>query len=121
MSAEELLRRPEVCWASLCELADFKPLEPEWEEQIEVDVKYEGYLKRAQHRANQAQKMEQLALPVLDWMNMTSLSTECRQRIQAAQPKTLGQLQRLPGITPVAVNIVAAYLARKRRQPSKSN
>jgi len=121
MTAEEILRRPEVSWSSLVQLAGFEPLNPEWEEQIEVDVKYEGYLKRAERRANQAQKMEQLTLPKLDWMSMTSLSTECRQRIQQAQPKTLGQLQRLPGITPVAVNIVAAYLARQGRQSSQAN
>ena len=75
-------------------------------------MKYAGYITRAERRAREARKLEQRVLPELDWMAVTALSWEVRERLAAANPRTLGQLERLPGVTPAAVSVVVDLLRR---------
>ena len=113
-TAEELLRRPEARYAQLCEVVDLPHLDPAVAEQLEIDVKYAGYVVRAERRAAAARRMEGVRLPEdLDWRAMDTLSWEVRERLVAARPSTLGQLSRIPGITPAAVSVVAGWLARR--------
>jgi tRNA uridine 5-carboxymethylaminomethyl modification enzyme len=70
-------------------------------------------VRRAERRAQLAAQMEHVALPAdLDWHQLGALSREVRERLTAARPRSLGHLARIPGVTPAAVNIVAAWLAR---------
>jgi tRNA uridine 5-carboxymethylaminomethyl modification enzyme len=118
VTAEELLRRPEVTWSTLAEVVGLPDLDARVAEQVEIDVKYEGYVNRAAKRAEQAGRMEHVALPMdLDWRSMRALSTEVRERLTRARPETLGQLARVPGITPAAVGVVVDWLARARGGP----
>ena len=73
-------------------------------------------LRQQQHLEN-AKKMETVSIPKgMDWRAIDSLSWEVRERLSEAQPRNLGQLSRIPGVTPAAVNVVAAWLSRHRRQ-----
>jgi tRNA uridine 5-carboxymethylaminomethyl modification enzyme len=115
LTAEELLRRPEATWARLAEVLDLPEIDPVAAAQVEIDVKYAGYVKRAERRAEMARRMEAMRIPhETDWMGMDSLSMEVRHRLREARPATLGQVERLPGVTPAAVNVVAAWLSRSR-------
>jgi tRNA uridine 5-carboxymethylaminomethyl modification enzyme len=109
---EELLRRPDVAWAQLVAFGA-PELPADVAEQVEIDVKYAGYVDRAAARAEADARLDDAALPDgVDWMGMTALSMEVRQRLDRHRPSSLGQMKRLPGVTPAAVNIVAAWLAR---------
>ncbi len=113
-TADELLRRPEVRWSQLVAALGLPELSPDVAEQVEIDSKYQGYVERAEVRSRAFDALDDAALPeVVDWMAMSALSNEVRQRLTRHQPRTLGQLKRLPGITPAAVNLVAAWLSRQ--------
>ncbi len=115
VSAEGLLRRPEARWTDLVELLQFPPLEGDVAEQVETDVKYAGYLAQAARRAEAAARLERVRLPEsIDWESLDFLSSEVRERAAKARPVTLGQLARLPAVTPAAVNALAGWLARGR-------
>ncbi|MFT4621463.1 MAG: tRNA uridine 5-carboxymethylaminomethyl modification enzyme [Myxococcota bacterium] len=111
--AEELLRRPTATWAHLVEILGFPEVEPAVAEQVETDIKYAGYLDQAERRALNARRLERVRLPPsLDWNELDFLSNEVRERATRARPSTLGQLARLPTVTPAAVNAMAGWLAR---------
>ncbi len=106
-TAEEILRRPAATYAHVAQLVDLPALPAEAVEQLEIDTKYAGYIRRAQRRAAESARMEAMTLPAdVDWMAVTALSWEVRERLAGARPTTLGQLERLPGITPAAVAVV---------------
>ncbi len=111
---EEILRRPGVSWSALRQLDTGLPeLSVRAAQQVELDVRYAGYVARAQVRATRAARMEGVHLPAdLDWHTLTALSMEVRERLVDRRPSTLGQLSRIPGITPAAVNTVAAWLSK---------
>ncbi len=113
--AAELLRRPEASWAQLVRVAGLPELADDVVEQVEIDVKYAGYVDQAVRRASAATALDEAAIPTVDWLAMTALSNEVRQRLDRYRPASLGQLRRLPGVTPAAVNIVAAWLVRLER------
>jgi tRNA uridine 5-carboxymethylaminomethyl modification enzyme len=117
VQARDLLRRPHVDWTRLGTVVSLPTLEPRAAEQVEIDTKYSGYVERAERRAESAKKMQTVSIPnQMDWRALDSLSWEVRERLSEAQPKNLGQLSRIPGVTPAAVNVVAAWLSRHRRQ-----
>jgi tRNA uridine 5-carboxymethylaminomethyl modification enzyme len=111
----EVLRRPGVDWTRLQSVHPGLPaMAPEVAEQVEIDAKYAGYVARAKRRADAAARMDHVQIPEqLDWHTMTALSSEVRERLASQRPTTLGQTARLPGITPAAVNIIAAWLSSR--------
>ncbi len=116
-SAEELLRRPGMTWDRLRQLAPTLPELPEdVASAVEVDVKYAGYIARAERRAERTRQLAAIALPEPSaWSGLPSLSHEVRERVTARPPATLGALAAMPGITPAAVDAVAAWLIASRK------
>ena len=114
-SVGEVLRRQDVMWSTLTAIDPTLPaLDDELAQQLEQDVKYEGYVVRATKRAERSRRMEGVAIPRgQDWTALVALSNEVRQRLIEHQPTTLGQAARLPGITPSAVNLIATWLSRQ--------
>ena len=90
--AEELLRRPNVNWGALASVIELPSVQPRAVEQVEIDVKYAGYVERAQRRAQNATKMEHVVIPTeVDWREFESLSWEVRERLNREKPASLGQ------------------------------
>ncbi|MEW6133188.1 MAG: tRNA uridine-5-carboxymethylaminomethyl(34) synthesis enzyme MnmG [Pseudomonadota bacterium] len=111
----ELLRRPEVSYASLMQLPGGAPGVEDAQviEQIEIQAKYQGYIERQKEEVEKHREQEELRLPQdFDYMQLTGLSIEVRQRLNRHKPETLGQASRLQGITPAAVSVLMVYARR---------
>ncbi|HYL24652.1 MAG TPA: tRNA uridine-5-carboxymethylaminomethyl(34) synthesis enzyme MnmG [Burkholderiales bacterium] len=114
--AIELLKRPEVRYADLVTHA---PAAREIAEQIEIQVKYEGYIERQREEVARRREFETLALPAdLDYRRVTGLSVEVQQKLNRYRPETIGQASRISGITPAAISLLLVHLKRGF-QPSK--
>ncbi len=118
-SLEKLLRRPEINFANLLELDDgLKRMNPflPVQEQVEIEVKYEGYIERQHAQVEKFKKMEGFILPA--WLNYTSipeLRKEARQKLTNIRPISLGQASRISGISPADISILMIYIDGKRR------
>jgi tRNA uridine 5-carboxymethylaminomethyl modification enzyme len=111
----QLLSRPDVSYRALMTLPAAGPgLDDDAViEQIEIGVRYAGYIERQADEIARQSAMESTPLPSdLDYATLTALSYEARQRLTAARPATLGQASRLPGITPAAVSLLRVYLRK---------
>ncbi|MCA9488544.1 MAG: tRNA uridine-5-carboxymethylaminomethyl(34) synthesis enzyme MnmG [Myxococcales bacterium] len=116
VTGAELLRRPPATWEALRAFVTLPELSAEAVEQVEIDLKYEGYVRRAERRADEARRMEGVQLPPdLDFEGLAGLSAEVRERLRERRPETLGQAARVPGVTAAAVGVLAAALARRTR------
>jgi tRNA uridine 5-carboxymethylaminomethyl modification enzyme len=117
VSAEAFLKRPEVSWSVLCELG-FPGQELDFviQEQIEIQTKYEGYIRRDLDLLEGIRRSEEERIPVgLDFDAVAGLSTEIRDRLKGTRPETLGQVSRMPGVTPAAVATLLIHLKTQGR------
>jgi len=121
---EELLRRPSVRHSALSALPGAEPDHPIdiiVAEQVEIQVKYEGYIDRQQVEIVRMRLQEEWSIPAsLDYAGVRGLSNEVRQKLQAHKPETLGHAARIPGVTPAAVSLLAVYLKRLRGEVAPS-
>ena len=114
LSLEVLLRRPEVS------LVELKKICPELEgvsrqamEQVEIGVKYEGYIKRQIEQVERFRQYENIKLPDnLDYGDIPSLSTEVREKLNQIKPINLGHASRIQGVTPAAIAVIQVYLKK---------
>lgn len=113
MSGIRLLKRPEISVEDLVHLGILDSgLDAELRSQIEIRLKYEGYIDRQIREANQFQKMEKALIPEdIDYDRVQGLSRELRERLKSVRPHSLGQVSRIPGITPAALS---ALMVRMR-------
>ncbi len=115
----ELLRRPQVTYASLMSLAAAQPaaatvLDEKVCEQVEIQCKYAGYIERQQVEVAKQQRHEATLLPEqLDYANVQGLSNEARQKLQAQRPITIGHAARIPGMTPAAISLLLVHLKKQ--------
>lgn len=117
----DLLRRPGVSYTALMTLPGAGPgvSEPEVSEQVEIAAKYAGYVARQQEEIARTRQHEDTRLPEdLDYMQLTGLSIEARQRLSQVRPTTLGQAARVQGITPAAISVLLVHL-KKNELPRK--
>jgi tRNA uridine 5-carboxymethylaminomethyl modification enzyme len=106
----ELLRRPDVTYASL---VDEPSVDAVVAEQVEIQAKYEGYIERQREEVERHSKLEALALPAeLDYGAVRGLSAEVQQKLNAHRPQTIGQASRISGITPAAISLLLVHLKR---------
>jgi tRNA uridine 5-carboxymethylaminomethyl modification enzyme len=117
--AFELLRRPEVSYAAVLEMANLQPvLDFDQAAELEIEVKYEGYVKRQAEAIERFKRLEDTLIPEwLDFHGVSGLSTEVRERLSKVRPRSLGQAARMPGITPAAVSILAIHLRGWHERP----
>ena len=111
---EGLLKRPEISYQDLY-LFDSLPsdLPDEIVRQLEIQVKYQGYIDRQQQQVEQFKKMEGVVIPPdLDYSEIPELSREVREKLIKIRPYTLGQTSRISGITPAAISILTIYLKK---------
>ncbi len=111
----DLLRRPEVDYPGLMTLPSAGPgiADPEAREQVEIAAKYAGYVVRQQEEIERMRALEDQPLPAdYDYLALSGLSIEVRQKLNQARPATLGQASRLPGVTPAAIAVLTVHLKR---------
>jgi len=115
--AVELLRRPDVSYQDMATLPAFAApeLAAAVTEQVEIQAKYAGYIRRQQDEIERNRKYGELSIPEdLDFESVRGLSQEVRQIFSATHPETLGQASRIPGVTPAAISVLLVHLKRDR-------
>jgi tRNA uridine 5-carboxymethylaminomethyl modification enzyme len=116
-SAFELLSYPEIGWHEVAAIwPELSAVDPGIAVHLEIDAKYDVYLKRQTADVEAFRRDEGLVLTGIDYSVVPGLSNEARNRLEKAQPRTVGQAGRLDGLTPAALGILAAYLRRETRK-----
>jgi len=116
VSLLELLRRPEVGYPALARAFGGSD-DPRVADRVEIQVKYAGYVTRQHAEAERLRTLEALALPGdLDYARLGGLSTEMREKLGRARPRSIGHASRIPGVTPAAVSILIVHLKAARGQ-----
>ncbi|MCL3858615.1 tRNA uridine-5-carboxymethylaminomethyl(34) synthesis enzyme MnmG [Pediococcus pentosaceus] len=115
--ASEFLRRPEVNYSDLLKFIDApeKDLDRRVIEQVEIETKYAGYIKKAQDRVDRLKRMEEKAIPDrIDYEAINGLATEGRQKLEKIRPTTIAQASRISGVTPADIAILSVYIQQGR-------
>jgi tRNA uridine 5-carboxymethylaminomethyl modification enzyme len=116
-SAFELLAYPEIGWSELGGIwPELSAIDPSIAVHLEIDAKYDVYLKRQTADVDAFRRDEGLLLTDIDYADVPGLSNEARSKLEVARPRTVGQAGRLDGLTPAALGILAAYLRRQARR-----
>jgi tRNA uridine 5-carboxymethylaminomethyl modification enzyme len=116
-SAFELLAYPEIEWTQLRGIwPELSAIDPAIAVHLDIDAKYDVYLKRQTADVDAFRRDEGLVLTDTDYSDVPGLSNEARSKLEAARPRTVGQAGRLDGLTPAALGILAAYLRREARR-----
>ncbi len=120
-SLSDILKRPNMSYQKLSLLTEGMDINhswvesPDWSEQVEVQIKYEGYIARQHEEVKKHQAYEQTGIPIdLDYDEISSLSFEVRQKLKAHRPETVGQASRMSGITPAAISLLLIHLKRRK-------
>ncbi|MCR3967451.1 tRNA uridine-5-carboxymethylaminomethyl(34) synthesis enzyme MnmG [Aeromonas veronii] len=114
-SLEELLRRPEVTYDALMAIERVGPsvTDPAAAEQVEIQIKYAGYIERQHDEVEKQLRNENTLLPLdLDYREVNGLSNEVKAKLNDAKPQTIGQASRISGITPAAISILLVHLKK---------
>lgn len=114
MTLEELLKRPEICYNDLKEIDTKQPELPEAvTQQVEISIKYEGYIKRQLQQVEQFKKLEKKKLSLdFDYSQVPNLRKEAIQRLNEYQPASIGQASRISGVSPADISVLLVYLNR---------
>lgn len=115
-SLEDLLRRPEMDYESLMKIEGFGPglADPLAAEQVQIQVKYAGYIQRQQDEIAKAERNENTRLPLdLDYSEVPGLSNEVTAKLNNHKPETIGQASRISGVTPAAISILLVHLKKR--------
>ena len=117
ISLAELVKRPELDYEKLSELDRDRPLlSSEVREQVNIEIKYEGYIKRQYQQVEQYKKLEGKRLPEdFDYSQVKSLRREAVQKLNKVQPATIGQASRISGVSPADISVLLVHFARKQQ------
>ena len=108
----ELIRRPELTYVALAPIDKERPEFPEDVcQQVEINIKYDGYIRRQMKQVEQFKKLEQKKLPEdIDYEEVGSLRIEARQKLEAYRPVSIGQASRISGVSPADISVLLVYL-----------
>lgn len=115
---EELLRRPQLNYEALTAFdKDRPPLDEDIFEQVEIDIKYEGYIKRQQAQIDEMRRLENRPLPEeTDYTAIHGLRLEAREKLMKIRPANVGQASRISGVSPADVSVLLIWLERNHRR-----
>ena len=118
ISLAELIKRPELDYERLAPLDAGRPsLPPDVCEQVNIEIKYEGYIKRQMQQVIQFKKTEGRHLPEnFDYSQVKSLRLEAIQKLNKIQPATIGQASRISGVSPADISVLLVYFAREKKE-----
>src|SRR6266702_6746147 len=121
LSARELLRRPEVSYAQVEQLSQrvastsLPDLPDETAEEVELQVKYESYVRKQEQTVHRTRRLEEQLIPeTINYQDVSHLRTQARQKLTLTRPRTVGQASRVEGVTPADVAILMVYLEKQR-------
>ena len=120
----ELLRRPEVSYEGMLSLGalGMGELEPSVREQVEIAAKYQGYIDRQKEEIAKQAGSENIKLgDAIDYVDVHGLSIEARQKLTQFKPETIGQANRISGITPATISLLLVYLKRKHKKQASTD
>ena len=112
----ELVKRPELFYEALGEIDEGRPfLPPAVREQVEINLKYEGYLKRQESQVRQFKKLEGKRLPEdFDYEAIKGLRKEAMQKLNQLRPVNIGQASRISGVSPADISVLLVYLEQRK-------
>ncbi|OFI48637.1 tRNA uridine-5-carboxymethylaminomethyl(34) synthesis enzyme MnmG [Floricoccus tropicus] len=119
MTVAEFLRRPEIKYNDLLNFIEEAPeeLDDKIIEQLEIEIKYEGYIKKAMDQVEKMHRLEAKKIPAnIDWDAIDSIATEARQKFKKINPETIGQASRISGVNPADISILMVYLEGRNRR-----
>ena len=111
----ELLRRPGIGFADLAKIDEFEltNIDPAVSEQVEIQLKYAGYIERQQVEISRQKRSEDAKIPAaFKYEKVKGLSTEVCEKLQQIKPENIGQAGRVPGVTPAAISLILVYLKK---------
>ncbi len=113
-SLAKLLRRPELSFADIQTISPSPvPLSRDTSIEVEIGVKYAGYIRRQEEGVKRLRHLEKALIPnTMDYANVCGLSSEVQEKLVTLRPRSLGQASRIPGVTPAALSLLAVYLKR---------
>lgn len=113
-SLAELLRRPEIAYDQIARIGGERADDPDVADQVEIEIKYEGYISRQADEIERLRKNENTPLPIdLDYDVIGGLSNEIRQKLKDVRPGTVAQASRIQGVTPAAVSQILVHLKKR--------
>ncbi len=116
MSLYDFLKRPEIKIDDLEHFVDM-PYSKEVKEQVEINIKYEGYIKKSNKEAEKMLSLEEKIIPeTIDYDKVPNLASEARQKLSEIKPTTLGQATRISGVNPADISILMVYLRRNKHE-----
>lgn len=117
MNLLELLRRPEVSYQNLVEQFGMPELSLAASEQLEIQTKYEGYIKKQEKEVEKSNKLESKKIPArIDYQEIKELGLEAREKLIERRPLSIGQASRISGVSPADISVLLIYLEQKRRE-----
>jgi len=119
MSLAQLLKRPELSYDQIRAIDPTGGVEidPEVREQVEIEIKYAGYIRKQNELIERQKRLEGRKLPEnLDYMQIKGLAMEAREKLSRVRPRTVGQAVRIPGVTPADISILLVYLDAQERR-----
>ena len=118
VSLADLMCRQELSYELLAEIDEKRPVLPkDVVEQVEIELKYEGYIERQSRQVEQYKKMEKKLLPVdIDYDDVPSLRIEARQKLKEFRPVSVGQASRISGVSPADISVLLVYLEQRNHQ-----
>lgn len=113
--ADQILKRPEMTYRKMMEILDCPSFDEEAVEEMEITVKYEGYIARQEAAVRKAARMENEKLPLdMDYLSLDGISTEARQKMDKIRPLSLGQAARIPGVSPADISVLMVYVKQRK-------
>lgn len=113
--ADQILKRPEMTYRKMMEILGCPSFDEEAVEEMEITVKYEGYIARQEAAVRKAARMENEKLPLdMDYLSLDGISTEARQKMDKIRPLSLGQAARIPGVSPADISVLMMYVKQRK-------
>lgn len=113
--ADQILKRPEMTYRKMVEALGSPVFDAEATEEMEITVKYEGYIARQESAIRKAARMESEKMPAdMDYLNLEGISIEARQKLDKIRPVSLGQASRISGVSPADMSVLMVYLKQKK-------
>ena len=118
MTVYDLLKRPQLSYKDLAEVDKDRPdLEPIIIEQLQTEIKYEGYISKQKDRIDQVRRMSEKALPTdIDYREISGLRLEAQEKLNKIKPLSVAQASRISGVSPADISVLIIWLSSRKKE-----